>query len=286
MPTEVGTVAEIWRYPVKSMGGERLQTARVGLSGIVGDRGWAVRDEEVGEIASAKRLPELLQCAARYLEEPGEDRIPTAEIVFPGGSTLRSDDSRAASHLSELVGRRVSLSPIQPKENLEYYRRASRDPAGLERELREVFGLLEGEPLPDPEEFPEEFIKFASPPGTHFDASSLHLITTASLQAMEESSPGSRWDICRFRPNIVAAVSDTGKIEAGWCGHRVSLGEISIIIDEETIRCVMTTLAQGNLEKDPKIMRSLVKTANQNLGVYASIESFGTIKSDDKITIY
>jgi len=286
MPSEIGTVAEIWRYPVKSMGGERLSRARLGLAGIVGDRGWAVRDEDLGEISGAKRFPELMTCAARYLEEPVEGTIPPAEIVFPDGSTVRSDDSRAAKRISELAGHRLSLSPIQPKEDLAYYRRAPRDPAQFEKELREAFGLLPEEPLPDPSEFPEEFLKFASPPGTHFDASSLHVITTAALGAMEKAAPESRWDVRRFRPNIVAAVAGSGIVEAGWCGHRVTLGEISVIIDEETIRCVMTTLPQPNLQKDPKIMRSLVKAANQNLGVYASVESVGVVKTDDKIMIY
>lgn len=283
---DAGSVAEIWRYPVKSMAGERLSSAFVGLGGIVGDRGWAVRDEEIGEISGAKRLPELMTCAARYLEEPREGFIPAAEILFPDGSTLRSDAPGAAKRLSELVGKRVSLSPLQPRENTAYYRRAPRDPARLEGELRKAFGVLEGEPLPDISEFPEEFFKFASPPGTHFDASSLHLLSTAALRAMEASAPESRWDVRRFRPNFLLALPGSGKVEAGWCGRRVSLGEAAIIVEEETVRCVMTTLPQTQLQKDPKIMRSLVAAADRNLGVYASVESVGIVKNGDKIIVY
>lgn len=245
-----------------------------------------MRDEEIGEIAGAKRLPELMTCAARYLEEPRENRIPPAEIVFPDGSALRCDDAKAAARLGELVGRRVSLSPIQPKENGAYYRRAPRERAGLEAELRAAFGLLENEPLSVLSESPEEFLEFAAPPGTHFDASSLHLITTAALRAMEAAAPRSRWDVRRFRPNFVAAVPGSGKVESAWCGRRVSLGGVSMIVEEETVRCVMTTLPQAALQKDPEIMRSLVEAGSRHFGVYASVESSGIVKNDDKIIIY
>src|SRR5438046_10423198 len=66
----LGRVIEIWRYPVKSMGGEELERCALGKLGVPGDRGWAVRDEAAGEIRGAKKLPALLQLAARYLEEP------------------------------------------------------------------------------------------------------------------------------------------------------------------------------------------------------------------------
>ena len=48
-------VSGLWRYPVKSMGGERLETVTLTAAGIDGDRRWAVRDLETGKVASAKR---------------------------------------------------------------------------------------------------------------------------------------------------------------------------------------------------------------------------------------
>jgi hypothetical protein len=62
--TRLGTIAEIWRYPVKSMAGESLQTCHLGPGGVYGDRAWAVRDEDKGEIRGAKKIPRLLECAA------------------------------------------------------------------------------------------------------------------------------------------------------------------------------------------------------------------------------
>src|ERR1700758_3121971 len=110
----IGTVKEIWRYPVKSMAGERLQRTIVGTLGIPGDRGWAIRDEKAGEIRNARKLPALLHCTAVYLREPNADDAPPAQISLPDGTTFRSDSAEASERLSELLGRPVSIWPIQP----------------------------------------------------------------------------------------------------------------------------------------------------------------------------
>ena len=108
----IGTIKEIWRYPVKSMAGERLQHSVVAALGIPGDRGWAIRDEKAGEIRGAKKLPALIRCRARYLAEPTSVDIPAAEITTPDGTKFRSDSAAASAHLSELLGRKVTLWPI------------------------------------------------------------------------------------------------------------------------------------------------------------------------------
>ena len=64
----IGGVDEIWRYPVKSMAGERLPGTAVGPQGLTGDRGWAVRDEERGGIRGAKKIPELMVLGSHMLE--------------------------------------------------------------------------------------------------------------------------------------------------------------------------------------------------------------------------
>ena len=74
--TTVGRVKEIWRYPVKSMAGEKLTSTQVGPLGITGDRVWAMHDD--AEILSARHYPKFLMCAARYLEQPREGHISPA----------------------------------------------------------------------------------------------------------------------------------------------------------------------------------------------------------------
>ena len=72
---EVGTVGELYRYPVKSMAGERLDEVLLGPKGVLGDRAWAVRDEVRGGIRGAKKIPALMGLRARYPAPPEAERI-------------------------------------------------------------------------------------------------------------------------------------------------------------------------------------------------------------------
>ncbi len=136
--TMVGTVRELWRYPVKSMGGERLDNVTSRAMGIPGDRGWAVRDEAAGEIRGGKKLPQLMLCAARYLREPAGGGVSPAEITLPDGATVASDDPGVSARLSALLGRAVTLWPLQPAENRDHYRRGLPDKPDMMDELRDI----------------------------------------------------------------------------------------------------------------------------------------------------
>ncbi len=96
----IGAVKEIWRFPIKSMAGESLARGEVGGLGIVGDRGWALRDEKAGEIRGAKKMPQLMQCHAAYDEEPAPGRVPAATITLPNGERVRTGDRDANQKLS------------------------------------------------------------------------------------------------------------------------------------------------------------------------------------------
>lgn len=108
-----GTVAGLWRYPVKSMAGEELTRTAVGATGVLGDRAFAVVDATDGTVATAKvRRPwaELLAFRARYSAEPEPGRpLPPVIVELPDGSVLRSDDETVHAALSELLGREVVL---------------------------------------------------------------------------------------------------------------------------------------------------------------------------------
>src|SRR5215207_8545267 len=108
------TVTEIWRYPVKSMGGERLDNVAVDERGMAADRMWAVRDPELGSITTARRRPALLRCGARYPADP-LGSAPEVVIVLPDGEEISSADPAVHARLSELVGSesRYRLLPIR-----------------------------------------------------------------------------------------------------------------------------------------------------------------------------
>lgn len=118
----IGTLQSLWRYPVKSMLGERLNVTSIGLLGLPGDRGYAIRDERAGEIRGAKKIPGLLRFSARYLEQPTDAHIPPAEVTLPDRTTVRTDHPAAHILLSQALGQEVTLWPRQPAENTDHYR--------------------------------------------------------------------------------------------------------------------------------------------------------------------
>jgi uncharacterized protein YcbX len=91
-------VLELWRYPVKSLQGERLDAAEIGPEGLAGDRQWALFDVGTGFGLTARREPDLLFAAARLRPDGG------VEVVLPDG-TVTADDAV----LSGWLGRPVTL---------------------------------------------------------------------------------------------------------------------------------------------------------------------------------
>ena len=84
----VGRVSELWRYPVKSMLGERRDQMPITSRGALGDRAWALRETASGRIASAKRFPQLLAFQARYEVEPTLADPGRILIVLPDGRRI------------------------------------------------------------------------------------------------------------------------------------------------------------------------------------------------------
>lgn len=105
----VGTIREIWRYPVKGMAGEQLASCLLSERGISGDRTWAVRDVAREEVQSCKTRPQLLTCSARS-RETGDGQVA---ITLPDGSILGSDDDRIHARLSALIGKASTLEPLR-----------------------------------------------------------------------------------------------------------------------------------------------------------------------------
>ncbi|HEV7733807.1 MAG TPA: MOSC N-terminal beta barrel domain-containing protein, partial [Candidatus Binatia bacterium] len=280
----IGTVREVWRYPVKSMGGEQVPRVTLGALGLPGDRGWALRDEAAGEIRGAKKLPSLMLCSARYVAEPGTGAVPAAEVTLPDGTTFRTDAPDASERLSAFLGRAVTLWPLQPATSHDHYRRGLPDDPDMMAELRTIFGRLEDEPMPDLSVFPAEIFEYTSPLGTYFDAFPLHVLTTASLDAL---GPREQFDTRRFRPNVLieTPAGVTGTVEAAWSGRQVRIGAAVIEVKMPTVRCSMPTQAQPGLRKDPSVLRAIVRSADQNLGAYATIVSAGSVAVGDPVEL-
>ena len=284
------TVTHLLRYPVKSMGGHALKRSALTAKGIPGDRAWTLKDEERGGIKGGKRFPQLLSMRASFTSEPTAQVVsPEVQITLEDGRSISSSDPRVNETLSAAVEAPVSLWPLLPADQLEHYLRPPME-EGVDPEayFREVFARTEDEPLPDLAAFPEELFIYESSPGTYFDAFPLLLMSQASLQHFEQAmiaqGEGSRFDVRRFRPNIVVETAEHGFPENDWVGRRGQIGSAVIKVEIECPRCVMTTHGFSDLPKDPKSMRHVVKENGGNLGVYWSIEQPGEIAVGDSIS--
>jgi hypothetical protein len=280
----VGTITAIWRYPVKSMTGEELDASAVTEQGVLGDRAYALIDAETGKVASAKnpkRWPNLFQCHAAFTEPPETAReLPPVRVTFPDGTAVTSDDPGVDEALSDLVGRRVTLESTAPAEPV----------------LEEYWPDMEGvSPDGHRDTVTDERIGMAAPAGTFFDLAPMGVLTTATLDRLEELYPQGRFDVRRFRMNLIVDVETDGFVENDWIGHTLEVGDgVSLPVTIADPRCVMITLPQGDLPKDPGILRTAAQHNRLEIpgagsypcvGVYATVASGGNVSRGDPVAL-
>jgi hypothetical protein len=200
---KVGTIKEIWRYPVKGMAGESINTSLVDQNGLYGDRLYAVRDRARKEIQSCKFRPALLHCKASYTHSDAVLSDKHFAINFPDGTTLPFDAPEINSKISELLGHASTLEFVRPRSDINFYRRHKLDDHSWLDELKNTFAREPGEPLPDFSSLPQEFSDYVTQLGTFFLVSPFHIITTATMAHFKNLLPDADWDIKRFRPNLV-----------------------------------------------------------------------------------
>ena len=154
-------------------------------------------------------------------------------------------------------------------------------------EIMGAFAREPGEPLPDLSVLPEVLIDYVAVPGTFFDNEEIHLITTASMDYMRSHNSEANWDVRRFRPNfyIETDAGLSGLAENDWVGKQLRIGETVLDVSAPTLRCGMTVRAQGDIEFDKTILRTVVKEGDQCLGVGAHIRQAGKIKQGDVVTL-
>ncbi len=279
----VGTVKELWRYPVKSMVGESVDSLHIASYGAVGDRLWAVRDDNAGEITGVRKKPKLLRCSAAYREEPRGDSIPEVNITFPDGVVLSSAGGELASVLSGLLGSSVSLHSLQPKSNWRHYRLSGVVGA---KEIKRQFASKD---LPDMSSFSwaklAELMLFVTPLGRYYDAYPLHVLSTNSLRRMTEIEPEGDFDVRRFRPNIVidGPEGEAGFDEFTWLGGTLSIGEALIKVETRTVRCSAPAQPQAHIGKSAKVVKALNEHTGRNMGVNATVIRTGVIKVGDAV---
>ncbi|MCJ7709409.1 MAG: MOSC domain-containing protein, partial [Chloroflexi bacterium] len=263
----VGTVAELWRFPVKSMQGEQLQQAELTDRGLVGDRSYGLIDLATGKAVSAKSVndfPGLMGFKATFVEEPRDGcEPPPVRIELPDGTLVTSDSGNADGALSAWFKREVTLgraAPVKPSPR---------------RSRIDIDGLVAADSL--------------------LDAFPVSVITTSTLYRLCELQPGSRFDPRRFRMNLVLGTAAPGFLENDWVGRALGVGDaVRLNITMLDPRCVMTTLPQDDLPEDADILRTLTRHNRHQVadlgrlpcaGVYAVVAVPGTIRVGDDVAL-
>jgi uncharacterized protein YcbX len=269
-----GAVVGLWRYPVKSMMGEELNSTEVTERGLLGDRRFAVVDALTGKVAGAKnprKWGNFFDFRAVYAEPPRPgSTLPAVRMTLPDGTVIASDQHDLPMVLSNELGREVRL--VEAKRQ--------GDPVGAQAEeyWPDMPGLDHRDTVTD----------WELPAGTFFDLATVHLLTTATIDRLRELYPQGRFEVRRFRPNIVVSNEPNaqGFVENDWIDRTVAIGdEVRLRITGGCPRCVMTTLPQSDLPRDPGILRTAAQHNEANVGVYADVLVSGTIRRGDPVTL-
>ncbi len=290
----VGSVSGLWRFPVKSMGGERLEQGEFTERGLVGDRAHALIDVDTGKVASAKSarlFPGLLGCRATFVEPPRLDSdLPPVRIALPDGTSVTSDSGDVDRVLSAFFRRAVTLARNAPDNfTIDQYHPdvENVDPAGhrdavVEQKLGSAFFAEAGLPSP-------------VPVGSFFDLFPVSVLTTSTLGQLSELQPNSKFDARRFRMNVIVSTNEAGFVENNWIGHELAIGDaIRLHVALPDPRCVMTTLAQEELPGDTGILRALVQHNRIQVGdagrfpcagAYAVVQASGDVRTGDRVSL-
>jgi len=273
----LGSVVSLWRYPVKSMLGEEVNAAEVTRRGLFGDRAYALVDSSDGKVASAKnprKWPRLFDFRAALGGEPSAGaKAPGVRITLPDGVTVESGQPDVNSILSDVLQREVTLRALEAES-------ASPDPPAATAE--EYWPDIEGF------DYRDTVTDFGLPKGTFFDCASVHLLTTATLDCLRGLYPEGRFEVRRFRPNIVVAAANGKKdfVENAWVGRILAIGDgVRLSVTGPCARCVMTTLPQGDLPRDADILRTAAQHNRAQVGVYAAVLEGGRVRRGDSVRL-
>jgi uncharacterized protein YcbX len=273
----LGSIVSLWRYPVKSMLGEELNATEITRAGLAGDRAYAIFDRTDGKVASAKnprKWPGLFGFRAALTDIPRTGtKTPPVRITLPDGSVIHSEHRDTLQMLSKALAREVTLGGIG---DVEQKQAESLGSATVEEYWPDIEGLNHRDAVTD----------FGLPHGTFFDAATVHLLTTSTLDKLRALYPDGRFEVRRFRPNMVVecANGERGFVENAWVGKTIAIGEtVRLSVTRPCFRCVMTTLAQGDLPKDTGILAAAVQHNRAAAGIYAEVVQAGTVRRGDVV---
>ena len=236
--TDPGRVAALWRYPVSSLAGQSMRDLFFGTGGAEGDRTYGLFDVGSGIVAAPDRNPAKWDRAPRIRARlSGEEGL---EVEIPGGGWLAAPDARSDRTISDYLGFEVR-----------------------------VRAYLDGRPQPAD----------GSTTAPRYRKAPVHLLTTASLARLKALHPVGDPDPRRFRPSILIDMPEIeGSFpESDWLGRRLAIGEAELTVSDPCRRCGFTAIAQDGFDRDPDILRNIVRHNAHNFGVYCTVDRPGRI---------
>jgi len=275
MPNQIGIVAALFRYPVKSMLGEQVAELEITERGAIGDRAYALRELATNRIVSGKKFHAMFKFRAAYEEPPAVGRLAPVAIRMPDGSTIHAEDANASGLIGAVLGAKVKLERCESIAR----ERAGIDPKTVFADVpveKVIPGLTADTMPPD----------FSLSPGSFFDSAPMHVLASGTLRHLAKLTGGSIFDPRRFRPTIFVdtGLSDDRFVEDGWEGATIRVGDhLRIIKPRPALRCVMTTHPQDDLPRDYAVLRTAAQHHRANVGVFAQIGTPGKVRLGDPV---
>ncbi|MEM4281767.1 MAG: MOSC N-terminal beta barrel domain-containing protein [Candidatus Caldarchaeum sp.] len=249
MTTGCGVVRAIYRYPVKSMGGEELEEAFITFEGVEGDRRYALVDVETGLAVSAKN-PKLY---SKLLDVKASISNGRLVIQMPDGKSYESNECEEI--LSAYMGRKLKL--------------VRNDGLGLGYTGLEVV-FSEGITYFEKNGFTRE--------KTFHDSMPVHVIAEEDLRKLCLHD-----EVSRFRPNIVvSSIASERKL----LNLVLEVGDAVLKIVKQTKRCIMVTLPQKGLRQDMNILKTIRESFDGFVGLYAQVIREGVVRRADPLKFY
>jgi uncharacterized protein len=236
-------VLDLWRYPVKSLQGERLETAEIGAEGIAGDRQWALFDVESGFGLTARRVPDLLFAAARVRADGA------VEVVLPDG-TVTADDTT----ISDWLGRRVTLCAAGHAPERPRYESPDDDVA-------------------ESASTTSRWHDWQGAPGAFHDNADgrVSLVSTGSLGS---------WDFRRFRSNVL--LDGRGERDLQGSTVRLG-GVVLDIRDPIPRCVMVTRPQPGGIARDTAVLKRIHRELDGELAMGAVVRTPGTVRVGDEL---
>ena len=231
--TEVGRVAALWRYPVKSMAAEALEEVEVSWHGLAGDRRWAFIRDGIPRSGFPWMTIRERSDMGRYrpsFVDPARPDASRTVVHTPSGADLEVIDPALAAELGDGV-----------------------------RVIKQDRGV--------------------------FDTMPLSLVSTQTLAALGALA-GRELDAQRFRPNLLIEAADGAPYqEEAWVGAVVRIGGMRMRIDQRDERCVIVNVDPETTERDPAVLRTLVRERQSCAGVYGSTVEPGRVAIGDPVSL-